>query len=220
MERRQVFGVLTGPLLAGGVTVLVAALNPAYIHLAAILGAAGASMIGASLLIWIILWLTGGKRHEPIPKFDLPFSEAARYIARSSRFAAKLTDDPDWVPKLQAEMAKRLGLAHLQAMGRRYRPARDSGPSSIPWEFWHGLEDPNVHQLMLDNTTQWPVTNRDGRAYTDVVLDSAQLRRVWPQRSWISAILRRSPVERAGFDKEWKAEDRRLSALENRLRQR
>ena len=176
------------------------------------------------LLVALFIWF-----HRQRVAFELVrpadpkvmFTDMLRYLARSSRWASKDSRDDDWVKRLDREVVDKLAIGSVTAYGRKYSPngEREFALSAIPVEFWRtaslwGFE------IMNERSTQQTVhsVKAGGPAYTEIFFDRAQLRQVWPPRSWLAAIARRSPAERRGNVRDWRERDKKLDAQERAIR--
>ncbi len=181
-------------------------------------------LLGAVLLGALFIWF-----HRQRVAFELArpadptvmFTDLLRYLARSSRWAAKDSRDDDWVKRLDREVLDKLAIGAVTAFGRKYTPngEREFALSPIPAEFWRtaslwGFE------VMNERSTQQTVhsVKPGGPAYTEIFFDRRQLQQVWLPRSWWAALIRQSPAERRGNIRDWRERDRKLDAQERAIR--
>lgn len=156
----------------------------------------------------------------------IPLYQAARWIARDSKWAATFHkgNDDDWISLVKCELQSHLLAGDLKAWGHYQALGEDPSDirSEIPREFW---EHANWNSHCLINEVP-PISastrSEHGRDnYEDVVMDQNEIRLLWPKRSVWAALLGKSPVERNdrsdkkhpidhykfGLKKIWKAQD-------------
>jgi hypothetical protein len=180
-------------------------------------------LLGAVVLVSLFIWF-----HRQRVAFELArpadpkvmFTDMLRYLARSSRWAAKDSRDDKWVKRLNREVLDKLAIGAVTAFGRKYTPngEREFALSPIPTEFWRtaslwGFE------IMNERSNQQTVhsVKPSGPAYTEIYFDRGQLRQVWPPRSWWCALIRQSPAERRGNVRDWRERDGELDAQERAI---
>jgi hypothetical protein len=176
------------------------------------------------LLLALFVWFHRQRIAFEVARAGHPtvmFTDMLRYIATSSRWAAKDTGDDDWVRRLERAVLDDMALGRLTAFGRKYSPNtdREFTLSLIPAEFWR-TASLYAFDVMNERSTQQTVhsTKPNGPAYTEIYFDREQVRRVWPPRSWVAAVLRQSPAERRGNVGDWRERDSKLTAQELEIR--
>jgi hypothetical protein len=182
--------------------------------------AAFAGVLLVALFVWFHRQRIAFELVRPAdPKVVL--TDALRYVARRSRWAAKDSGDDNWIRRLDDEVLGALSLGRVTAFGRKYSPNadREFAISPIPAEFWRTASLFSF-DIMNERTTQQTVhsTGTGGPAYTEIYFDRAQLRQAWPPRSALAALRRKSPAERRGNVADWRERDRKLNADERRIR--
>jgi hypothetical protein len=181
-----------------------------------------------ALLAFLLLASLLGWFHRQRVAFELVrpadpkvmFTDALRYLASRSRWAAKDSRDDDWVTRQHREVLDALSIGRVTAFGRRYSPnaEREFALSPIPAEFWRTAHL-GVFEIMNERSTQQTVhsVKPGGPAYTEIFFDRGQLRQVWPPRSCWAALTRRSPAERRGNAQDWRERDQKLDAQERAI---
>lgn len=154
-----------------------------------------------------LLWFSGRDRPNGnasrTPNPDMPLHAALRWIARDSVWAENypIARDDEWVRRVDQEFRSKWKIGRIEIFGCR-------GDINAPIEHLvPAMKDTGeylAHNLVSDEppTHMWSDTFRDsnGRVivYYRVHLDSRDIKKIWPKRSFWSKIRRKSPIERIG----------------------
>ena len=181
--------------------------------------------------LWMFIWYhrqrVAFEERQPA-KADMPLHRALHYLAKDSRWAASYHyEDNDWPSKVGDEFMSKFRQGQLQTWGKHKTPmqARDRVEDSIPASFAKGAMarwDLLVTSVPPHHFFK-PGQPGEG-SWSNVRLCRAQVEAVWPSRSFLSKLLRRSPVERidrypvrfwlGGYRNKWAQQNRFYRDLE------
>jgi hypothetical protein len=171
-------------------------------------------LLGVVVLAAMLIWfhrqrMAFVERQAPHP--TVPLYEALRYISRDSVWASRQEpdrrEDEKWAIRHREEVLRQLTLGRLRTWGRQIAGERRHGLSEIGTAFWGRADHFEPFSIMMDNSTEHTVHTVTGSAFSNIRFLRTELEYVWPRRPFWDALLRRSPVERTGLDKEWKRQD-------------
>jgi hypothetical protein len=130
---------------------------------------------------------------------DMPLHIACRWIARDSVWAETYSPvhDSQWVVEVDSELMSKVLMGRIELFGRRREVSQSKGPMQHITPNDKSLVQWDSHKLVTTEppTHMWIA---GGTVYYTVMLDSCQVKRVWPRKSLWSRIRRRSPIERIG----------------------
>jgi hypothetical protein len=159
------------------------------------------SFFAACAFGWMWWWYLGVREQTERGMFkpDMPLHIACRWIARDSTWAEAYpkSQDSQWVVEVDDELMSKLLMGQIELFGRK----REVGQSKGPMQHVTPNDKSLVQWESQKLVTPEPPTHMwvgGGVVYYGVMLDSRQVRRVWPRKSLWSRITRRSPVERIG----------------------
>ena len=181
----------------------------------------------------LIVFLAGGlwlwtRRVSASGAQWLPLYRAVRWIAADSVWAAEYPAERDhnWVSQVDIEFQSALSTGRLRAWGfyKPYLGDSDSGLSEIPLDYWRKAQW-NSHQMVHQEppTHVWRNSGDGGGQYRRVVVDGAEVRRLWPRRSMWAIWTGRSPIDRiskkaggGGYKDIWRRQDEYYDRLRHR----
>ena len=167
-----------------------------------------AAMRGIFLAVafgWMFWWFHSQRERyeENHPEPNMPFYQACRWIALHSTWAENYNSvhDDNWVANVDDEIMAKIATGRIQLFGKGARnkvinagamqPIPDDFTPTAQWESSKLVSDqPPVHM--------WQSPADGGRVFYNIMVDKRQIQRVWPKRSLLAKILRRSPLERIG----------------------
>lgn len=163
------------------------------------------SLFAAAAFGWMWWWYLGVRRKmERGHKADMPLHEACRWIARDSVWAAKYRwSDSEWISRVAAEVLSKWQAGHLEIVGI---PGKSKGAHIYLPPAMKGESEFEAHKLCSDEPPWFIVSSThltpQGRSsmFFWPALDRDDVMRVWPRRSIIHRLRRRSPVERIDAD--------------------
>lgn len=170
-----------------------------------LLGAEGMRAVFAAFAImWMFVWFVRKqtKFETQFPGKRIPLREALWYLAENAEWgtASKLSAE-DWEKRVIQELHDRLSYGDIMSWGvHRYVTGGggDRGPSDIPTTFWKAAtatEDWKISDP--DNPYSFAYAVIDGRSenYTEIMIDEAALKALYPPRGWLSKWFRKTPIE-------------------------
>jgi hypothetical protein len=141
-----------------------------------------------------------------------------RYVARDSRWASRQPSPGDaWSEAIRDEVLRQFSSGSLVAYGRRYMPDKERAPRSIEPDFWRNVSTFPALDVMADNSAKHSLHSDNGEAYTEIYFDKKAVKAVWPRRSLLARLRRRSPPEACGTDLEWAKRDAAHAPQERRI---
>ena len=155
--------------------------------------------------LWMFVWYTRTRHafeiasYQPSP--DMPLHRACRWIARDSQWAAKFSPDHDdkWVSSVKDELMSKMLMGRLEFFGQRRVRGDNTQPLAHMIPAFKSEADWDASKLATAEppTHMWS-TRSGGDVYYRVMLDSAQVKAVWPKRRLWARLKRQSPIERIG----------------------
>jgi hypothetical protein len=161
--------------------------------------------------VWMLVWYIRVRvrydavAHQPTP--DMPLHVACRWIARDSTWAESSSEqhDGEWVTLVKRELMSKVAMGRVELFGERRLAGGTTSPLSHMVPAFKDVADWDAHKLATDEPpTHMYSMQGGGDVYYRVLLDSNQVKRVWPQRSHWARWRKRSPIERIG-EKGYKA---------------
>lgn len=154
----------------------------------------------------------------------MPLHRAVRWLVQHSIWAAAYPPalDDQWVQQADTEFQSTLSTGRLKAWGifKPHLQDAEAALSEIPADFWRHAQWNSHHMVTGEPPTHiWRDSAHGGGAYRRVVLLSDDVRTVWPRRSRLAAVLRRSPTERidrTGYGDIWRRQDAYYDKLRRR----
>jgi hypothetical protein len=164
------------------------------------------------------------------PNPTVPMVDVLRYLARNSRWAASLPADikrnGHWVNWQLREFVEQLALGRVQAWGRQTKPVRHRTLDKIDQGFWKHIKGLDINSIMQDNSDAHQVVFEEQYAigsisylgqnsplratFSDVRFVRGNVLKIWPRRSILDRLFRRSAPEVIKLDKEWQSRDQKL----------
>lgn len=191
------FAAITDPL---GIAKVIGAV-PESTHW--IIGETGMRAVFLAFAVaWAFVWFHGVQKEmeRGQREANMPLHQALRWIARDSVWASKYRwPDDQWVVRVQAEFLSKWQLGRFEMIGQDRRG--NSGLTYLPPALKGSAE---FHGHMLTGaeppTHIWSkeVRTPDGlpTCFYEVKVDRREIAQVWPRRSLLARLLRKSPVER------------------------
>lgn len=156
----------------------------------------------ALAFLWMAQWYVRLRlRHQDRQPEEpnMPLYLACRWIARDSVWAEKYHPswDQDWAIRVDEELFGKIMQGRIEIFGRRHRRGSPTGPMQHIAPAYKSEAQWDSSKLKTDEppTHMWA---QGGDSYYNVCLDEARVKQIWPRRSWLARLRRRSPVERIG----------------------
>lgn len=159
----------------------------------------------ALAFVWMFVWFSRARHRFEIASFqpspNMPFHMACRWIARDSVWAANFdpADDGRWVSLVYNEFMSKMMMGRFQLFGERRPPNGSVQPLSHMVSAFKEVAAWDASKLATSEppSHMW-ATVSGGEVYYQVMVDKAEIMKVWPRKSLFSRLKRRSPVERFG----------------------
>lgn len=213
MEWRQIIESVSAIASTAGISAVIEGINN-HNPLMMWIGCGGL----ASGLSGLVMLLFTAKRGQTAIRHKMWLYEVLRYVARDSRWASRQPPLGDtWPEAIRDEVLREFSSGSLVAYGRRYMPDKEQAPRNIKPDFWRNASTLNASAVMADNSTKHGLHSDNGEAYTEIYFDKKAVKAVWPRRSLLARLRKRSPPEASGTDLEWAKQDSSHDAQERRM---